>query len=324
MSGVHIPAEVCRDVVETVESLHARTGVSRTTLLKWAGLHRSRYGRWRAAVRECRESTPATRSVCWQLLPDECTAILDYDAAAKREGRRPSYRLLTYEMLDKDVVACSESTTYRVLKEANRIQPRIVPASKKGTGFDQPSAIHEHWHIDISYLWEFGHRAYLISVLEGKSRHVLHHRVMTSMTTGDVERVLQRARELYPGASPSLISDNGSQFVSVQFKGFLADCGYQQRRTAVSYPQSNGKMERQFRTTKEELRLRPILDFDDLVEQVNEIITHYNTQRYHSAIGYVTPQDVLEGRDGQIKRERRAKLEEARDRGKHVHSFMFN
>jgi transposase InsO family protein len=116
--------------------------------------------------------------------------------------------------------------------------------------------LHGHWHIDISYLWEFGYRAYLISVLEGKSRYVLHHRIMKSMTTGDVELALQRAREIYPEARPSLVSDNGSQS--------HADCGYEHHRTSVSYPQSNGKMERQFRTTKEVVWMRSIIDDDDL------------------------------------------------------------
>ncbi|MFM8479310.1 MAG: hypothetical protein ACKOEO_26270 [Planctomycetaceae bacterium] len=39
---------------------------------------------------------------------------------------------------------------------------------------------------------------------------------------------------------------------------------------------------------------------------------HDNTQRLHSAIGYVTPLDMLEGRQKAIHEERDRKLEEAR------------
>ncbi len=39
---------------------------------------------------------------------------------------------------------------------------------------------------------------------------------------------------------------------------------------------------------------------------------HYNTVRLHSAIGYVTPQDKLEGRETAIFAERDRKLEAAR------------
>jgi len=46
---------------------------------------------------------------------------------------------------------------------------------------------------------------------------------------------------------------------------------------------------------------------------VGEYIEHYNTARLHSAIGYVTPLDMLEGRQGEIHAERDRKLAQARD-----------
>jgi hypothetical protein len=41
-------------------------------------------------------------------------------------------------------------------------------------------------------------------------------------------------------------------------------------------------------------------------------VEHYNTVRLHSAIGYVTPQDMLAGRQAEIHAARDRKLEEAR------------
>lgn len=323
MSGVHVPDEVIRDVVATVESLHKRTHLSRVWLLSLVGIRPNRYHRWRGSL-QVTAQPEQPRQCSWEILPEEHEAILAYHDAVVRDGRRVSHRVLTYEMIDNDIAACSTSTTYRVLKTSGRIPSRQPTETQKGTGFVQPITLHDHWHIDISYLWEFGYRAYLISVLEGKSRYVLHHRVMKSMTTGDVELVLQRAREMYPEARPSLVSDNGSQFLSNQFKGFIADCGYEHRRTSVSYPQSNGKMERQFRTTKEELRLRSIIDHDDLTVQITDVIDYYNKKRLHSALGYVTPADVLQGRADLIMHQRRAKLDEARARRKQVNSQLFN
>ena len=46
---------------------------------------------------------------------------------------------------------------------------------------------------------------------------------------------------------------------------------------------------------------------------VDEFVTEYNTVRLHSAIGYVTPQDMLEGRQAAIHAERGKKLEVARE-----------
>jgi hypothetical protein len=55
-------------------------------------------------------------------------------------------------MLDQDIVAVSPSSVYRVLKKAGLIGNREIKASKKGTGFIQPLAAHQHWHIDVSVL----------------------------------------------------------------------------------------------------------------------------------------------------------------------------
>ena len=42
---------------------------------------------------------------------------------------------------------------------------------------------------------------------------------------------------------------------------------------------------------------------------VDEFVTEYNTVRLHSAIGYVTPQDMLEGRQAAIHAECGKKLD---------------
>ena len=51
---------------------------------------------------------------------------------------------------------------------------------------------------------------------------------------------------------------------------------------------------------------------------VHSFVTHYNTVRLHSALGYVTPKDKLEGREAAIFAERDRKLEVARERRRAV------
>jgi len=58
------------------------------------------------------------------------------------------------------------------------------------------------------------------------------------------------------------------------------------------------------------------LSLEDARRLVGEYVDHYNTVRLHSAIGYVTPQDKLEGREQIIFAERDRKLQEAREQRK--------
>ncbi|MCB9078794.1 MAG: transposase, partial [Anaerolineaceae bacterium] len=45
---------------------------------------------------------------------------------------------------------------------------------------------------------------------------------------------------------------------------------------------------------------------------VSEFVAYYNSQRLHSAIGYITPADMLAGRQAQIWSLRHHKLDQAR------------
>jgi transposase InsO family protein len=56
--------------------------------------------------------------------------------------------------------------------------------SKKGTGFAQPLAAHQHWHIDVSYLNIGGTFYYLCGILDGYSRYIVNWDIRESMTEG--------------------------------------------------------------------------------------------------------------------------------------------
>jgi putative transposase len=240
-------------------------------------------------------------------------AILSFHHQFPLEG----YRRLTFMMLDRDVVAVSASSTYRVLKAAGLLQRWNPKPSRKGNGFHQPLQPHEHWHVDISYLNIAGTFFYLCSVLDGCSRFLLHWELRTAMTELDVEIILQRAREKYSGTSPRIITDNGPQFIAKDFKEFIRLAGLTHVKTSPYYPQSNGKIERWHQCLKADC-LRPgcPLSQQAAARLIERFVNHYNTVRLHSAIGYVTPADRLAGRHLEIFRERDRKLELARQNRK--------
>ena len=155
---------------------------------------------------------------------------------------------------------------------------------------------------------------YLICVLDGHSRYLAHWELRESMTEVDVEIVLQRAREKYPEARPTIISDNGSAFIARDFKLFLREAGMSRVRTSPYYPQSNGKMERWYRTLKNDAirRFQPSTP-DQARAVVERFVHHYNQVRLHSSLGYITPADMLAGKETEIWKGRDAKLEAARE-----------
>ena len=52
------------------------------------------------------------------------------------------------------------------------------------------------------------------------------------MQERDIETIIQRAREKFPGVSPRIISDNGPQFIARDFKEFIRVCGMSHIRTS--------------------------------------------------------------------------------------------
>jgi hypothetical protein len=79
---------------------------------------------------------------------------------------------------------------------------------------------------------------YLCSLLDGCSRFIIHWEIRQTMTEVDVETIIQRAREQFPGVHPRIISDNGPQFIAKDFKEFIRICGMTHVRTSPYYPQS--------------------------------------------------------------------------------------
>jgi len=213
-------------------------------------------------------------------------------------------------MQDQDVVAVSPSSVWRVLGQAGLLAKWNGTPSKKGTGFAQPPAAHEHWHIDVSYINISGTFYYLCSVLDGYSRFLVHWELRASMTEAEIEIVLQRAREKNPEAKPRIISDNGPQFPARDFKEFIRIAGMTHVRTSPNYPQSNGKLERWHKPLKSEcIRPGTPLSQQDAERLIQQYVDHYNNVRLHSAIGYVTPLDMLAGRQKEIQAARDRKLE---------------
>jgi transposase InsO family protein len=285
-----------------------QTGLRSLQIVAWLGIARSKFYDWRQRYGKVNEHNALVPRDHW--IEDwERKAVVDFARQFPLEG----YRRLCFIMLDRDVVAISPSTTYRVLKAAGLIERWNRKPSKKGTGFVQPLLPHEHWHMDVSHINVAGTFYYLCSLLDGCSRFIVHHELREAMTEADVEIIIQRGLEKFPGQKPRIISDNGPQFIARDFKEFVRVCGLTHVRTSPYYPQSNGKIERWHQSLKADcIRPGTPLCLEDARRLVSGYVDHYNTIRLHSAIGYITPSYKLLGKEQAIFAERDNKLAKAR------------
>jgi putative transposase len=278
--------------------------------LSWIGIGTSKFHDWIARFGKVNEHNAWAPRDHW-LTDDEKERIRMFARAHPLEG----YRRLTFMMLDADQVACSPASVYRVLKAAGLLAGPTPTLTKKGAGFVQPLKAHEHWHVDVSYLNIAGTFYFLCSILDGYSRCIVHWEIREHMEEADVETIIQRARECHPDVRPRIITDNGPQFIAKDFKEFIRIAGMTHVKTSPYYPQSNGKIERWHKTLKGDcIRVKVPLSLDDARRIVTDYVRHYNHVRLHSAIGYVTPKDKLDGRDKEIFAHRDRKLAEARER----------
>lgn len=293
-----------------MKAFSMRTELKTRWVLDRLAIHPQQFYRWAERYGRVNTHNAQIPRDHW-LTGEERKAILDYHESHAPEG----YRRMTFMMIDKDVVAVSPATVYRVLKSAGVLDRWNGKPSKKGTGFVQPLAAHEHWHTDISYVNVAGTFYYLCSVLDGATRFLVHWELRECMTEREVETVLQRAREQYPEARPRIISDNGPQFIAKDFKEFIRISGMTHVRTSPYYPQSNGKLERWHQTLKV-TTIRPGApgSLDEARRLVEGFVEYYNHERLHSAIGFITPADMLAGRAAAIWAARDEKLEQARER----------
>jgi transposase InsO family protein len=315
-----VEPEIRDSVVERIIYLSDKSSLPVKILLKSIGLSKVKFYRWQKRTGSPNRHNGQIPKSHW-LLPEEVKKIKKYAQEHYSWGDfflKDGYRRLAYQMLDENIVAASPSSVYSILKAEGLLNKwNTSKRSLKGTGFNQPDYPHKHWHTDIKYLNFNGTFLFLIPVIDGYSRYIVHHEVRHTMTEYDVQLAIQKAMDKFPGARPRIISDNGPQFISKEFKSFIKQAEFQHITISVNYPESNGKIERFNRTISEEcLRVKSPVNLDEYKIYIEDYINFYNTKRLHSSLNYLTPEDYLLGRKDERLQQRELKLQMAEEKRK--------
>lgn len=303
-------AEAKLEVLRAVQG----AGLRVNQVLSQLGIARSTYYRWRRRFRHRGRpglhDQPAMRDRTWnQILPEERDKILE---AAMLFPDWSSRQVSCY-ITDNAGFAVSESSVYRILKSEGLIQQDQQKTFPAGAEYRvKTTRPNQQWQTDATYLlvknWGW---YYLISVLDDFSRRILAWRLQSAMTAGDFSDVVEAAWEAaglhsLPAAErPRLVTDRGAALISRDFGQYLEIKGIGHILASPYHPQTNGKIERYHRSCKERIRLLVWESPEELEGEISTFVGHYNSRRYHEALGNVTPDDVYFGRRDSIKTRRR-------------------
>jgi putative transposase len=317
-----LPAELQQRVHAEVEQTKARSDWPAGRTLQALGISRSSYYRWLREEKWAQEQKPAEplRPVqAYEALPEERQALL----AFARKHPELRHRELAWRMVDEDVACLSPSTVYRQLKAENLVCPWRRRRKRRREEDEKARRPDQRWGTDLLHL-KVGERTYyLVCFLDEYSRYVVHHELLLSMDGPSVSVAAQAALERLPRgadgqrrAAPEIRSDNGSGYVSAEFRGVLAEHGLSHHRIKPHCPEENGLVERANRTFREALEGEELTNLLQAQDVLARVVRWYNEERLHSALGFLRPVDYYRGEPGVLHEARRVKLRAARHRRK--------
>ena len=273
------------------------------------GLPRSTFYRWYAQYQRAGLDGLADRSSqprqFWNRIPE---AVREQVVQIALEQPELSPRELAWHITDTAGYFISESSVYRILKAFDLITSPAFVLVKAADKFQHPTQrVNELWQTDFSQFKVVGWGYYYLStVLDDFSRYIIAWKLTTGMSHTDVQDTLDLAlaatgvTQVAVKHRPRLLSDNGSAYISADLAEYLAPYHIQHIHGAPYHPQTQGKIERYHRSIKNVICLEHHYFPWQLEQAIAGFVEHYNQQRYHEALGNLTPADVFFGRATQI------------------------
>ena len=253
-----------------------------------------------------------------------------YEATAEEKQQVREYALkhpeirhreLAWRMVDEEVVYLSQSTVYRILKEQHLVSPWRRRKKRSREDEEKATRPDERWATDLMYIEVMGRKYYQLNFIDEYSRYIVHHELLSNMEGATVsteaqcaieELLKEMGGEIPDTGMPEIRSDNGSCYISRDFRTVLDEHGMSHSPIQPHCPEENGIMERANRTFREALDGEELTDLYQARDVMRRIINWYNGERLHRALGYLRPIDYYRGNPKKMHEERRHKMKAAR------------
>jgi putative transposase len=264
-----------------------------------------------------RPADPPSPVPPYEALSEEKQAVIRY----ARQHRELRHRELAWRMVDEDVAFLSPSTVYRVLKEANLVCPWRRRAKRKRALEEKATRPDQRWGTDLMHVQVGGRVYFFVAFLDEYSRSIVHHELLLGMGGLTVSLAAQKAIETLPQGpdakrtvTPEIRSDNGSCYISKEFRVVLQENGLGYHRIQPHCPEENGLIERANRTLREGLAGEELTDLLTAEKVMARLDCRYNAERLPSTLGYLPPWEFYRGEPSRRFEERRVKQFQARHR----------
>jgi len=165
---------------------------------------------------------------------------------------------------------------------------QVYPYLLRGVTIDRPNQV---WSADITYIPLSQGWAYLVAVIDWRSRYVLAWELSTSLESDFCQRALRRALGT---ATPDIFNtDQGCQFTAAAFCDILKERSIRISMDGRGRAIDNIFIERLWRSVKyEEVYLRDYATIAEARLALTDYFDKYNLHRLHQSLGYLTPAEV--------------------------------
>lgn len=148
------------------------------------------------------------------------------------------------------------------------------------------------WALDTTYIPMARGFVYLTAVVDVFSRRVLAHRVAITLEAVHAKEVIEQALAKY--GTPEIVNtDQGSQFTAEEFTRVVLDAGCKLSMDGRGAWRDNVFVERLWRSVKyERVYLKAYDSVSAARADIADYLAWFNTQRPHSSIDRVTPDEA--------------------------------
>jgi putative transposase len=144
----------------------------------------------------------------------------------------------------------------------------------------------------------------LVSFVDAYSRYIVHYKLLMSLDGKSVATELQAALEAVRDAKPRVVHDHGSEFVNRDVAAVIKTHNLIDIKTKLRHPESNGIVERFNGTVRDESDNDYGNNYLQAEAIIGKLMHHYNEERLHASVGYMTPATWHRGEPDEVRDER--------------------